>query len=98
MKKLVLAAALLAFAGTQVQNAKAGDREWAVVGKVLTGIAAVSVINHAIADAPTCAPAPVAYCPPPVVYQPAPVVYHPAPVVCAPAPVVVYQQPVVVRP
>jgi hypothetical protein len=105
MKKIVLAVTLLALAGSQVQNARAGDREWAVVGKVLTGIAAVDIIGHAIADRPAYyAPAPVAYYPPPVTYCPPPVVYRPAPVVVyqqpvcfQPAPAVVYRRPVVVR-
>jgi len=45
MKKLILAAMILGLAGTGVQTAKAGDREWAVVGKVLTGITAAAVIT-----------------------------------------------------
>jgi hypothetical protein len=100
MKKIVIAVALLALAGSQVQNAKAGDREWAVVGKVLTGIAAVDILSHAFTPQPAyCAPAPVTYCPPtaPVYYQSAPVYYRPAPVVYRPAPVVVYRQPVYVQ-
>ena len=101
MKKIVLAVALLALAGSQVQNAKAGDREWAVVGKVLTGIAAVDILSHAFAPQPAYyapAPAPVTYCPPaaPVVYQPAPVFYQ-TPVVYRPAPTVIYRPPVYVR-
>ena len=102
MKKIVIAVALLALAGSQVQNAKAGDREWAVVGKVLTGIAAVDSLSHAFAPQPAYyapPPAPVSYCPPsaPIVYQSAPVFYRPAPVVYRPAPVVVYRQPVYVQ-
>ncbi len=110
MKKILLTITVLGFlAGSQVQNAKAGDREWAVAGKVLTGIAAASIITHAIAPAPVyAAPAPVYVAPAPVYAAPAyayapaaPVVYYQpaAPVVvCPPAPVVVYRQPVYVRP
>jgi hypothetical protein len=107
MKKLILATTILALAGMNVQTAKAGDREWATVGKVLTGVAAVGVIANAL----DCPPARVSvsystyaaptytYCPPParVVYAP-PVVYAPARVVYAPPPVVVYPPPVWVAP
>ena len=44
MKKLMLATLALALAGMNVQTAKAGDCEWATVGKVLTGVAAAVVI------------------------------------------------------
>jgi len=97
MKKLILATMILGLAGAGVQTAKAGDREWAVVGKVLTGVAIASVITHAVA----VEPAPVyysysspgygyGYCPAPprMVYaQPAPVVIYRAPACVAPAPV-----------
>ncbi|MFO1487326.1 MAG: hypothetical protein U1F65_02500 [Verrucomicrobiota bacterium] len=89
MKKIILGITILAVAAAGVQTAKAGDREWAVAGKVLTGLVIASAINHAIAD-DHChstvyyqAPAPVVYCPPPprVVYAPA---------YCPPAPRIVY--------
>ncbi len=107
MKKVIIAATLLALAGVNIQTARAGDREWATVGKVLTGVAAGVVIANALDCQPahysvtysSYAPAP---CPPPapVVCRPAPVVYAPAPVVYvpAPAPVVVYRAPVCVTP
>lgn len=94
MKKLVLVAAVVALAAAQVQTAKAGDREWATAGKILTGVAVGAVVASAInANASysvTYSSAP-AYCPPPapVIVAPAPVVYCPPPVVYAP-PRVVY--------
>ena len=106
MKKLILAAMILGLAGAGVQTAKAGDREWAVVGKVLTGIAVGAVITHAVAaePAPVYYSGPYAspgygcsYCPPPpptVVYvqpAPAPVVVYRAPVCYAPAPMVSFR-------
>jgi len=48
MKKIILGLTILAFAGTQIQTASAGDREWATAGKILTGVAAASIIAHAI--------------------------------------------------
>ena len=58
--------------------AHAGDKEWAVVGKVLTGVAAAAVIGDVIfhppaACAPIVAPQPkivTIQTPPPVVYAP----------------------------
>ena len=74
-------------------NVKAGDREWATVGKVLTGVAALHVVERII-----CPPQPqVVYVHQPVVVQSAPVVqYVPAPqVVYVQSPQVVYvSQPV----
>jgi hypothetical protein len=101
MKKLMLATMVLAFAGMNVQTAKAGDREWATAGKILTGVVAGAVLASAV-DAHagyTVTYSAPAYCPPPpaVVYVPArPVVVAPAPVVCAPPPVIVYREPVCV--
>jgi hypothetical protein len=109
MKKLILAAMILGLAGTGVQTAKAGDREWAVVGKVLTGITAAAVITHAVAAEPapvyypySCAAPACGYCPPPapsgVVYvqtATAPVVVYRAPVCVVPAPVCFAPAPVV---
>ena len=60
----------------------AGDREWATVGKVLTGVAALHVVERII-----CPPQPqVVYVHQPVVVQSAPVVHY------VPAPQVVYVQ------
>ena len=96
MKKLILAATILTIAGLTVQTAKAGDREWATVGKVLTGVAAAGIIINALDchpahasvsytyAAPVCAPARVVYAPQPVCYAPAPVVVYRAPVYYAP--------------
>ena len=90
MKKLITIAALGATLTTQTF---AGDREWATVGKVLTGVAVIHVIDR-IVNPPTqvvyVQPQPVVYAQP-VVVQPQPVVYY------QPAPVVYYQpQPAVV--
>jgi len=90
MKKLITIAALSA---TLASQTFAGDREWATVGKVLTGVVAIEAIGR-IVNPPTQ----VVYVQPqPVVYA-QPVVVHPQPVVYyQPAPVVYYQpQPVVV--
>lgn len=98
MKKIIVAATVLALAGASLQTANAGDREWATVGKILTGVAAVSLVAHAVESHPvnysvsysSYAPAPCApprvYCPPSpqVVYVPAPVVYYPQPVYVTP--------------
>lgn len=88
MKKLITIAALSA---TLTSQTFAGDREWATVGKVLTGVAVIHVIDR-IVNPPTQVvyvhPQPVVYAQP-VVVQPAPVVYY------QPAPVV-YVQPAVV--
>jgi len=80
-------AALVALTNVKVN---AGDREWATVGKVLTGVAALHVVERII-----CPPQPqVVYVHQPVVVQSAPVVqYVPAPqVVYVPPPQVVYVQ------
>ncbi len=81
MKKLITIAALSA---TLTSQTFAGDREWATVGKVLTGVVAIQVIDR-IVNPPTqvvyVQPQPVVYAQP-VVVQPQPVVYYqPAPVV-----------------
>jgi len=76
-------------AGPMVGEAKAGDREWAVAGKVLAGL----LVLDAIAE--PCHRTPVVYAPPvyhrPVVYRP-PVVYR-RPVVYRPP--VVYRRPII---
>jgi len=82
MTKLITIAALSA---TLASQTFAGDREWATVGKVLTGVAVIHVIDR-IVNPPTQ-----------VVYvHPQPVVYvHPQPVVYAQPVVYVQPQPVV---
>jgi hypothetical protein len=102
MKKLILTGTvILALAGASLQTARAGDREWATVGKVLTGVAVVGLVAAAI-DGHAHASVSYScgtqnYCPPPAppcnyTYCPAPatVVYCPPPVVVCRAPVVVY--------
>jgi len=95
MKKLILAATILAIAGMNLQTANAGEREWATVGKVLTGVVAVNILANTLDVHPRYATtytySEPAYCPPTrVVYAPAPqVVYAPPRVVYyRPAPVV----------
>lgn len=96
MKKLITIAALGA---TLTSQTFAGDREWATVGKVLTGVAAIHVIDRVL-NPPTqvvyVQPQPVVYAQP-VVVQPQPVVYvQPQPVVYVqpsyycPPPAIVY--------
>ena len=91
MNKLIVGSVLASL--ISLQAVKAGDREWAVVGKVLTGVAAVHVIDR-IVNPPTqvvyVQPQPVVYAQP-VVVQAQPVVYYQAaPVVCVqPQPAVV---------
>ena len=101
MKKLILTAVAVGVVGFGVQNATAGDREWATVGKVLTGVAAGVVIAKAVNHSPTYASVSYGYAAPG--YQVNYTVSTPPPcppppqVVCAPAPVVVHQ-PVVYAP
>lgn len=61
----------------------AGDKEWAVVGKVLTGIAAVQVIDRIVNPPQT------------VVYVQQPTVVQTVPVVTTTQTVIVQSQPVV---
>jgi hypothetical protein len=104
MKKTIIALTVAALAGASLQNVRAGDREWAVAGKVLTGLVAGSLITHAIAGPPVyyAAPAPVYYAAPAPVYSysycepaPAPRVVYVQP---TPPPVVVYSAPVCFAP
>jgi hypothetical protein len=104
MKKMILTGTvILALAGAGLQSARAGDREWATVGKVLTGVAVVGLVaavvnGHAQGSVSYSYGAP-AYCPPPA--PPCNYTYCPAPapqVVYCPPPVVVYRTPVVVYP
>ena len=87
MKNSIAILSLSALVAASVQTASAGDREWATVGKVLTGVAAAHLIAHAFQPRPV----------PTVVYSPTPV-YTVAPVFLQPAPVVIYSQPVCVAP
>ena len=104
MKRLILVATILAIAGMNVQTAKAGDREWATVGKIVTGVAVGALIINTLDCEPAHCSVSYTYCAPPcppslpVVFAPAPLVYAPRPVVCAPPRVVVYRQPVYVAP
>jgi len=95
---------VLAVAAAGLQTAKAGDRDLAVAGKILTGLIVASAINHAIAaehrgatvyypEPAPCGRYSYSYCPPP----PPRVVYAP-PVCYTPAPVVVYRAPVYCAP
>jgi hypothetical protein len=79
--KIVTATTLALLTASSVQNAMAGDREWATAGKVLTGIAAASIITRALE------PRPVYYTPPPTVIYQQPVVYTSAPAVVTSQPV-----------
>jgi hypothetical protein len=94
MTKLITIAALSA---TLASQTFAGDREWATVGKVLTGVAVIHVIDR-IVNPPTqvvyVQPQPVVYAQPVVYVQPQPVVYAPPVVYVQPQPVV-YARPVV---
>ena len=103
--KIITATTVLALGlGAFVPGVRAGDREWAVAGKVLTGLAAASVVARVLDPAPCAATTAVVYqqpavyvAPPPVVYAapvvaPAPVA-PPAPVYYAPAPAPVYYAP-----
>ena len=91
MKKFILGSVLSAVLATQ--SVKAGDREWAVVGKVLTGVATFTVIDRIVNP-----PQPVVVYQQPVVVYQQPVVVYQQPVVVYQQPVVVYHQPVVVQP
>ncbi len=97
MKTAILTLTTLALAGAGLQNAAAGDHEWATAGKVLTGVLAGTVLVKALEGnhrpPPTCyvAPAPGVVAPPPAPVYYAPVYYvAPAPVVVAAPPAVVY--------
>jgi hypothetical protein len=89
MKKVVTVLAVCGLLVAGTQQSHAGDREWAVAGKVLTGVIAGAVI------AKSFEPAPVVYHQAPtVVYQSAPVIVQQPQVVYA-QPQVIYTQPVV---
>jgi hypothetical protein len=106
MKTMILTGtAILALAGASLQSARAGEREWATVGQVLTGVAVAGLVvaaadGHVQGSVNYSYNTP-AYCPPPAPpcnYYPAPprVAYCPAPVVEVwPKPVVYCPPPVV---
>ena len=99
MKKILLTIMILTVAAAGTQTLKAGDRAWAITGKVLTEVAVASAINHAIVDEQRGYPAyyahpapcvsynygytPRVICAPPV-YCAQPVAVYPAPVYFAP--------------
>ena len=83
MKVSILAVTLAAVAGAGLQNAYAGDREWATAGKVLTGVVAGSLLVRALEPAPQPVYAPLVCESPRAVY------------VVPQQTTVVYQQPVV---
>jgi hypothetical protein len=94
MKRLILAGMILGVAAAGVQTTKAGDHEWAVVGKVLTGAIVASAVVHAVAAEPVA----VRYSSPCAaphwrVVQPAPAVIYYQPVRVARA--VVVARPVI---
>lgn len=88
-KTIITATAIIALAAASLQSARAGDREWATAGKVLTGVMAATVLAHAVAappsyattytyySVPTPPPCAPAYCPPPA--PPCAPVYCPPP-------------------
>ena len=81
MNKLIVGSVLASLISLQAVNA--GDREWATVGKVLTGVVAIEAVGRIINPPPQVVyvqPQQVVYTQP-VVVQTAPVVYQPAPVV-----------------
>lgn len=112
MKNMILTGTVvLALAGGSLQSARAGDQEWATVGKVLTGVAVAGIIVAATDGHAQCSvnytyssPAYCPPCPPPPPcnsYCPPPappVVYCPPPVAYCPPPAVCYAPPVVAYP
>lgn len=102
MKKWILTATAVAVLGLAANSAHAGDREWATVGKVLTGVAAGVVIAKAIEGPPAYTTVSYGYAAP--AYNVTYTVSTPPPcpppphVVYAPAPVVVYHPPMVCAP
>lgn len=113
MKTMILTGTvILTLAGASLQSARAGEREWATVGQVLTGVAVAGLVVAAADghvhgsvsysyNAPASCPPPAPPCnyypaPPPVVYCAPPVVVQPRPVVYCPPPAVAYATPVVV--
>ncbi len=98
LKTIVLSLTAVALTGALVPAASAGDREWATAGKVLTGLAAVSLFSRVLEAPPAyayppAAVAPRVVCAPPGYAPPAPVVVYAPPVYVQSEPVVVYQNP-----
>ena len=81
---MVLSASVLL---VPLTSAKAGNQEWAVAGKILTGLVGLAVLHRAAHAWERPAPAPVCVAPAPVYVAPAPVYVAPAP------PTVVYTAP-----
>jgi hypothetical protein len=103
MKKLISLVITCAILNSTILQTSAGDREWATVGKILTAVAAVSILGVVHEPPPVVVyTQPVIYQPPvvvytqPVIYQP-PVVVYTQPVIYQ-SPVVVYTQPVIYQP
>jgi hypothetical protein len=91
MKRLLIGLVVTALAlGTlgPVQRAEAGNKEWAVAGKVLAGLMVLDVVGQAL-HGPVAYPQPV-YAQPQVMYPPAvvqpPVTYYQPPVCRPPMP------------
>jgi hypothetical protein len=105
MKKTILLLTALGML-SQTPTARAGDREWATAGKVLTGLFAAKVLHdavsgprhhHRVATATVCTTQPgtvLVQQPATIVYQQPPtVIYQTSPaVVYQPQPTVIYQQ------
>ena len=103
MKNTIAIFTLSALTAASVPTASAGDREWATVGKVLTGVAAVHVLSHVLQPPPVYVSAPYPVPAPTYAVSAAPTVglapvVPAAPVYVQPAPVVVYRPPVYVAP
>jgi hypothetical protein len=87
MEKIILTGTvILALAGASMPSARAGDREWATVGKAQTGVAVAGLIvaatdSHAQCNVSYSYGVP-AYCPP---AAPSPVIVYPAPVMVYPS-------------
>jgi hypothetical protein len=107
MKKMILTAVAVGVMGFGVQTTRAGDREWATVGKVLTGVAAGVLIAKTVDCEPACTSVSYGYATPsysisytvstpPPCPPPSPVMYAPARVVIQ-QPVVYVPAPVIVR-
>jgi hypothetical protein len=102
MKKALITMTTLAVLGATAPGAHAGDREWAVAGKVLAGIGGGLLLAKALEPQPVYVSAPIYVTPAPiVVQQPAPVIVQQLPqqVVVQQVPrQIVVQQPVIVQP
>lgn len=107
MKRALMITTTLAVLGSSIPRIEAGDKEWAVAGKVMAGVGAGLLLSRAFEPQPVYSAPPVYVQPAPVVYQAAPVVVHPqAPVIVHQPvqqvvlhrpPTVVYTQPVVIH-